>query len=104
MNRRIKDALIEYNKSNGCGTSDEDLIETVTEAKVVWTGRRDEHRWYTLIESVVFVAGLYLLFWEIKSKSEEASIRDMGMCYRLDEIYEAVPEEIKTVIYKAKKD
>lgn len=53
--RTLIEFLTDYNKKEGYGTESEDLDEALAEMSAVWTGGRDEHRWYVVVDKVVKV-------------------------------------------------
>lgn len=101
MNEKIKNHLIDYCKSKDWGTSDADLLETITEAKEVWQGKRDRHRWYTLIPTVVCVDGMYLLYTFCDVDGEMASVEDCIGGYKLEEVIEVKPRQKTMTVYES---
>lgn len=99
MNDKIKNHLIAYCKSKGWDTDEDNLIEAVTDSKTLWEGKRDEHRWYTLIPSVVCVDGMYLQYTYCDVKSEESSVEDCIGGYKLEDIIEVRPEDETVTVY-----
>jgi hypothetical protein len=46
MNQKIFDHVKKYNESKGDGIKEEDIIETIRDAKQVYKDSGDRHRWY----------------------------------------------------------
>lgn len=101
MNDKIRDHLKKYCESKGYGTSDANLIEVVTEATPVWEGKRDRHRWYTLIPTVVCVEGMFLSFNFCDVDGEMSDVEDCIGGYKLANIEEVKPKKVETTIYEA---
>jgi hypothetical protein len=99
MNERIKENLANKCKSQGYGTTDDDLIELVLNEKTLWEGKRDEHRWYTLVPTVVCVDGMYLMMNVCHVKGEESSVEDCIGGYKLNDIIEVAPEQKIVTVY-----
>lgn len=99
MNEKIKNHLINYCKTKGYEATDESLIEVVTQAKIIYEGKRDVHRWYTLIPSVVQIDGMYLQYDYCFIHSEESSVEDCIGGYKLSDIIEVKPEIQPTTVY-----
>ncbi len=102
--KKIKEHLMKFNESKGWGISDADLMETVLESDFLWQGDRDEHRWYTLIPTVVDVNGMLLMFTLCRVEGENSSVEDCIGGYKLENIREARPKEITTTIYEIIKE
>lgn len=102
MNEKIRQHLIKYAKSKGWDTTDKDLMEIVTDANSVWEGKRDEHRWYTLVSTVVCVDGVFLQYNYCDVHSEESSVEDCIGGYKLEDVIEVEPKEVVMTIYVPK--
>ncbi len=99
MNQRIKNHLKKYCESNGWGTSDKDIIETLMEAKRVWEGNEDEHRHWIEYEAVVQIDGMFILYIDAKGAGDQG-VYDAGWEFDETTICEVRPKEIKTTIYE----
>ena len=100
MKTETKNQLIKYNKSKKWGTTDAGLMETIIEAKPIWEGKRDRHRWYTLIPRVVVIDGMYLQFSYCDVDGEQSSVEDCIGGYKLKDVIEVGPKTVETVIYE----
>jgi hypothetical protein len=45
MTKETKQKLISYAEGKGWDADDDGLIEIIIDAKVVWQGEQDRHRW-----------------------------------------------------------
>ena len=102
MNERIREHLVRHNEIKKWGITDEDLIETVVDADSVWEGVREEHRWYTMVPTVVCIDGMFLIFNKCHVRGENSDVDDCIGGYELKNIVEAEPEEILVTVYKVK--
>ena len=95
MNEKIKKHLIAYSKATwpDLETTDEDLMEIITDAKSIWEGRRDRHRWYTLIPRVVEIDGMFLQYAHCDVDGEESSVEDCIGGYKLEDVIEVKPQD-----------
>lgn len=101
MNEKIKNHLIKYAESEGWDdTSDEALMEIITDSKAIWEGTRDRHRWYTLIPTVVEIDGMFLMFDFCDVDGEMSNVDDCIGGYKLEDVVEVLPKEVKTTIYE----
>ena len=98
MNEKIRKNLIKHNKATGFGTNDDDLIETLEEAKLLWEGDEDEHRWWTCFTRVVEVDGMYIAYGWAKTTGD-MSAKERGWEFDPSFIHEVKPvEETVTII------
>ena len=104
MNETIKKHVSDYNESEGWGTGDAALLETIVDSKVVWEGKRDEHRWYTLIPTVTCINGMFLMHTHCHTKGEATEVSDCIGGYKLAEVVEVVSKEATVTIYEPKED
>ena len=101
MNEEIKQHLIKYCKSKGWeDNSDKELMEVITDAKAVWEGQRDRHRWYTLIPTVVEIDGMFLMYDYCDVHGEEANVEDCIGGYKLEDVVQVVPQVEAVMVYK----
>jgi len=101
MNEEIKSHLIKYCESKGWeDTSDKALMDIIVDAKTVWEGKRDRHRWYTLIPTVVEISGMFLMYNCCDIDGEESSVEDCIGGYKLEDVVQVVPQVEPTIIYK----
>ena len=100
MSEKIREHLKQHCIKNGWGTSEADLIECVTEADYLWQGERDEHRWYTLVPTVVNVDGMLLMFDYCDVRSEESGVEDCIGGYELDDVVEVSPVKKTVTVYE----
>jgi hypothetical protein len=92
MNTKIKNHLLAYSESKGYGITDEDLMKIIVEAyPIVCEGKRDEHRWYDMIPTVVNINGMLLQYNRCSVKGEESSVEDCIGGYKLDDVIEVKP-------------
>ncbi|KKM70876.1 hypothetical protein LCGC14_1436360 [marine sediment metagenome] len=104
MNEKIKNHLIKYCESKEYGTSDVDLLEVITEANPLWEGKRDRHRWYTMIPTVVCVEGMFLEYNHCDVDGENSNVDDCIGGYKLSDIFEVKPVEKMTTVYEPVKE
>ena len=101
MNEKIKNHLIAYNTSKGWDTTESSLMETVIEADSLWEGKRDRHRWYTLIPTVVCIEGMFLQYDYCDVDGETSNIDDCIGGYKLHSVIEVKPVQKTVTIYEA---
>jgi len=87
INEKIKNHLIEYNKSNGWGTDDETLIETLLDSHVIAEEELTEHRWWIEYTHVVEIDGMIIGF-DIAKTTGDMSAREAGWEFDPDTIVE----------------
>jgi hypothetical protein len=102
MNNFLKDKLINFNKLKGWDITDVDLMETITEATILWEGKRNEHRWYCLIPTVIRIGDTYLQYNRCEVRSEESNIADCIGGYKLEDVIEVVPVDKVITVYEEK--
>jgi len=102
MTKEIREHLEAYNTSKGYGVTDADLMETITEADSIWEGERDEHRWYTLVPTVVYIDGIYLCYDCCDCRDENSDVDDCIGGYKLSDVVEVEPENKTVIVFKKK--
>ena len=98
MNDKIKNHVTSYCQKKGWTTSEADLIETIREAKEVWTGNDDEHRHWIEYDAVVEIDGMFIQFISAKGAGD-MGVYDAGWEFNESSIIEVEPKEIKIVTY-----
>lgn len=100
MNAKIREHLEKICKRDGYSTDDDSLLETVTEAKELYTELGDSHRWYDEMLKVVEVEGMVLGFIDYHTTGD-ANASDMDLDpLQLDNVAEYEPVEVTKTIYK----
>ena len=99
MNEKIKQHVKKYNESKGWPTDNDSLIETINEANSIWTGNRENHRWWDEIDKVVEIDGMLIKFVWAEANRDE-SIFELGWDFDESSIHEVRPREVKTIIYE----
>jgi len=103
MNEETKRHLKKYCESKGWETTDKSLIELIIDSgENVWEGKRDRHRWYTLIPTVVKVAGIFIKYNYCDPDGEMSDVNDCIGGYKLEDMEQVFPKEVKTTIYEPK--
>ena len=97
MNEKVKKHLIDYCTKKGWGTTNEDLIETITEGKEVHREIIGSHRWYDDTFVVVEVDGM-LICYNGYHITGDNGMDDMGLEYDINSFKEAVKKQ-KTIDY-----
>ncbi len=93
MNERIKKHL---EAKYGASVCDEDLYDILDGEKVVWTGDREEHRWWDTFTQVVEVDGMFIAF-EAASTTGDESAENKGWEFDPAAVVECEPKEVRTV-------
>lgn len=97
----VRKFLTEYNRAKGCGESDADLMEILTESPSVWKGNEEEHRWYILVDRVVQIGSKFIKFKDYVITGDN-SMYDMGLEYCLDDVvFVERKERVITEVYYA---
>ena len=100
MHDENKQKLIDYCVKEGWGYTDAELIETVIECgKTVWTGEQERHRWYSMIPIVVEIEGMFISYDSCDVHGEEGTVEDCIGGYKLDDMREVFPKEVKKIVY-----
>lgn len=94
----VREFIQGYNKKNGFGEDDDDLIESILDnGKVVYEDSYlDEHRWYACREIVVDLDGVFIKFMSYIITGD-ASMDDMDLHYSLEDMA-IVQRKERTVI------
>jgi len=79
----VKDFLIEYNQGKGYSIDEADLVETLLEAKTVYIGDNEEHRWYIIVPTVSEINGFFIAHTDYVITGDN-SAADMDLDYDLD--------------------
>lgn len=73
MNQKIKEHLIKYNTENGYSIEEESLIETLTEANVIYEKETSGSRWWNNYFRVVEIDGMFIGYkWAHAFRDETA--------------------------------
>jgi len=81
---------------------DEGLMEELLDAKAVYEGPRDDHRWISYFLTVVQIGEKYFQYNYAHCDGDD-SIWDQGYEFLWDEVTEVFPEEVTTIVYVEKK-
>jgi len=98
----VREFLTEYNKKDGYGTDDDELIETLIEyGNIVHREGRDIHRWYMCDTVVTEIDGTYIKYIDY-TITGDSCMRDMDLKYDLDsaKIVERKEREIVEIYYE----
>lgn len=87
MNEKIKAHLTAYCQKNGWGTSDKDLMESISEQKTIHKEIVGSHRWYDDEIRVIEIDGMLLQYAGFHFTGDH-SMRDMDLEYDLDSVIE----------------
>lgn len=98
MNENIYKHVAAYNAANGYGTSEEDVIDTIREGKVVWQGDESPRRWWTDCFVVVDIGGMLIGFAGAITTGDD-SPSDKGWEFDPETIGEVVKKEVTTTVY-----
>ncbi len=99
MNQRIKDHVAAYNRSQGFSEDDQAIIETIRDAKVIWQGDFEKHRWWTCCFSVVKINEMLIGYDDaITTGDENAS--EKGWDFDPSSIVEVVAQTETITTYK----
>ena len=92
--------LKEFNEENGYEITPESILETLQErGKVLYTGERDERRWYTNQFTVVEIGGKTLGYTNMFAKHPDHSISDMDVDFDINSICEVkMVKEVREII------
>jgi hypothetical protein len=96
MDAKVKEFLVSYAESKGWKTDEDNLVEIVTDGKVVWEGDHDERRHWTDITRVVEIGGRFFAFaW-----ATGGDIFDKGWEFDHDTIHEVKPVTKTVTVYE----
>ena len=93
MNEKIKNYLIQYNKSKGWKTDDESLIETIIDAKQIFREEVSKSRWWNEYRYVVEIGDMLIGYIDAEANRDE-SVWELG--------YEFDPSTICEMMWKKK--
>lgn len=95
MNQKIKDHLSQYLIKNKWEVNEDNMIESLMEAKNVFTEIGAAHRWYDEKFVVVNIDGM-LIGYDYYHVTGDTSISDMGLDFDINSVCE-VEEKQKTI-------
>lgn len=101
MNATIREHVIKYLVKIGEETTDDDIIEVITDSKEVWIGDADSHRWWDCCFKVVEVDGM-LIGFDWATTTGDDSARDKGWEFDPETICEVEEKQITKTIYSRK--
>ncbi len=97
MNQKIREHLENYCKRRGYDISNEDLMEVVTESKIIDWEITNSHRWYDNTEVITEVDGMFLKYDGFHITGDN-SCDDLGLKHDLNSLVEVV-KTTKTIEY-----
>ena len=100
MNERVFEHVKKYNESKGYGTTEEDIIETIREAKEVYKDSGDKHRWYIIYWIVVEVNGMFIGFCDADCTGDEGT--EDSCPFDPSTICECEAKEKTVIVYERK--
>jgi hypothetical protein len=98
----VREFLTDFNRTQGYGCGDMQLVEALTECgNVVWEGKDDAHRWYIIRPKVKEINGTFILFDDYIITGD-GCMSDMGLEYDIDdaEIVEQKERVVTEVYYE----
>jgi hypothetical protein len=99
MNEKIKAHVLKYHEKMGFKyNNDDNLIETIQEADVVWSGNDSKRRWWTDCFTVVDIEGMLIGFDDAKTTGDDSPC-EKGWEFDPDSICEVEAREITTTVY-----
>lgn len=101
MNQKIKDYLTKYNQENNWPTDENSLIDTLTEAPVIYKEETGKSRWWNNYFRVTEINGLLIGYGWAETFRDE-SPDDCGWEFNTDTIVEVEQIEITTTVYVPK--
>ena len=99
MNNKIKNHIKKYNKEHKYGIDDEDIIETITEAQIIYTEVTEKHRWWNDTFNVCNLNGL-LIGYDWAETTGDMGIFDVGWEFDPKSICEVVEDREIKIVYK----
>ena len=102
MNSKIREHVSRYNASKGWPTTDEAIIETITESEI-YRDHGDSHRWWTEYFRVANVDGM-LIGYKYAETTGDESARDKGWEFNPNSICEVDAIEKTIIVYQPKRD
>jgi hypothetical protein len=100
MNEKIFNHVANYNKSKGWEETQESVIETIMEAKQVYSETTDSRRHWDEEFVVVEIDGM-LIGFEGASTTGDETAEDKGWSFDPETICEVVAKEVTKTIYVA---
>ena len=104
MDKKVKQHLIKYNRSEGWNSTEDALIETLMEARhtnLVHEEISSRRRWWVEYLTVVRIGGM-LIGFETAKTSGDMSVDERGWEFDLDSIGEMVETEKVVKVYEWK--
>lgn len=98
MNAKIRAHVAQFNERMGFGTSEDDIIDTIRESCVEWSGDEAERRWWTERFTVVNVDGMMIGFDDATTTGDD-SPSDKGWEFDPSTICEVSPREVTITVY-----
>ena len=103
MNDKIKKHIIEYNKKNGWGIEEQDIIETILEATTTYEEVFNERRHWNDIFAVCKIGGM-LIGYNSATTTGDMNAEEKGWEFDPDSICEVVAKEVTKTTYVAKEE
>lgn len=97
MNRALEH-IKTYIKKMNWTVDNETILEVLMQARRVWQGNKDKHRWWTIYTYVVELDGMFIGY-DYAENVGDMSVRDAGYEFDINTVQEYEPKEIKTTIY-----
>ena len=98
MNGRVREHVAQFNKREGYGTSDADIIETIQEADELYREEIRQRRWWNEYLYVVDVDGM-LVGYEYAETTGDISATEAGYEFDPSAIHEMVATEKTITVY-----
>lgn len=101
MNKKLKEKLVDYNKKNEYGISDNELAETLLECgETKKEDNHSKHRWYTTYRRVVKLDNFFVEFTTYTNSGDEPAFdtKDWHEMV-LESAIEVIPKEVRTIDY-----
>lgn len=99
MNEKIKEHLVAFSEKNGWGTSEEDIIETLSQCMTIYEEKLSESRWWNNIFRVVEIDGM-LIGYQWAQANRDESIQDLGWDFDPRTICEVKPVQKTVTVYE----
>jgi hypothetical protein len=101
MNEKIKQHIIAYNKEKGDDTTDECLIEAISESDVIYSERLGSRRWWNDVFRVCNINGMNIGYvWA--ETTGDSNPDEVGWEFDPSSICEVVEKIITNTIYEPK--
>ena len=98
MNDNVRQHLIAYNQKNNWSLENDSLIETITEAHVIYEEKLSKGRWWNNIFRVTQIDGMFIGY-EYAQANRDESIRDLGWDFDERTICQVWPVEKIVTVY-----